>query len=91
MGGRNKDKIAQAIKQWEDGDNVQRCELVKIAKVEKCWKQELSRIVLCFPNHPARREIIDGLVQTGAVLKQGRPSKGAMERGLENWLEELLA
>ena len=34
--------------------------------------------------------MIDSMVQGGASWKQGRPPKGAMERGLESWLEELL-
>ena len=91
VGGKNKDKIQQAAKHWEEASNIERCELVKIAKIEKCYKQEHARVVLCFAGHPARKEIIDGLVQTGAIWKQGRPPKGAMERSLENSLEELLS
>ncbi len=70
---------------------VERVELVRVAKLEKRYKQEHSLRVLCFATHPERRHIIDGLAQTGATWKQGRPPKGAMERSLEGWLGELLA
>ena len=91
VGGRNKEAIAKAVKDWEEMDPVDRLEMVKVAKVEKCYQQDMCRIVLCFPNHPQRKEIINGIVQAGGSWKQGRPPKGAMERGLENWLEELLS
>ena len=80
----------KAAKEWESMDTVDRLELVKVAKLEKCYQQTSSRVVLCFPNHPQRKEIINGMVQAGGSWKQGRPPKGAMERALEDWLGELL-
>lgn len=67
-----------------------RAELVRVARIEKCYKADMSRILLCCPSLATRRVIIDSLVQAGAVWKQGRPPKGAMERALEDWLAELL-
>ncbi len=89
-GGRSEEKIAKALQEWEVMNMVERSELVRVAKIEKFYKQEHSRLVLCFATRPERRHIIDRLVRVGASWKQGRPPKGAMERSLEGWLGELL-
>jgi len=69
VGGKNKENLIKAMEEREQLDVVERAELVKVAKVEKCYKADMSRVVLCCPGYRSRRLLIGSLVQGGAAWK----------------------
>ena len=62
---------------------------VLYCRLERMYVPELSRVVFSAERSGIRKFAVSAMVQIGAVRKQGRAPRGALERELEDWLASL--
>ena len=82
-------KLDEFCKKYQDMSVEEKSDLVLMCRVERTYKSETSRLVFSIERSGARQFVLSSLVQLGAIRKQGRAPKGALERELEEWLGTL--
>lgn len=66
-----------------------RCELVRVCRLDRTWKAETKKIQLHLTAPTVRQNVLAALRQAGAEHKRGRPQAGGLERELQGWLAAL--
>ena len=62
---------------------------VRLFRQFKCYDQQKKRLAMCMVKGEERTAFIAALIQSGFVLKTGRPPASFMERELADWLDYL--
>ena len=89
IGLKNSNLIKSMVEKWEAWELDDRADSVRLCRQAKCWDQNYRKIYLAFGNGYTDEEtkgLLNGMQQSGAVLKHGRAPAGALERELSQWL-----
>jgi hypothetical protein len=89
VGQLNKTKLQGYIQETETSTIEAICEQVRLVRVEKPYRADLSRILLHIVNQESRSLILGCFRQLGGEIKMGRPPRGALETELSKYLDSI--
>jgi len=89
VGQLNKTKLQGYIQETETSTIEAICEQVRLVRVEKPYRADLSRVVLHIVNQESRSLILGCFRQLGGDIKMGRPPRGALETELSKYLDSI--
>jgi len=89
VGQLNKTKLQSHIQETEGSSLATLCEQVRLVKVEKPYRADLTRILIHVVGQELRQLILGCFRQLGGDVKMGRPPRGALETELSKFLDSL--
>ncbi len=89
IGAQHFEKLKQYLAEHGSYTIAEKSEEVQFFRCEKMYDASNMRILLQIARMSTRKQFIDSLKQTGAVLKYGRAPKTYNERDLQAWLESM--